>query len=43
MRKFNIIFITSGEEAATKNFLQYPENIGLSKNILRLGQKAVHM
>jgi hypothetical protein len=35
MRKFNNIFIypfiTSAEEVATKNFLQYPENIGLSK------------
>jgi hypothetical protein len=45
MRKFNNIFIdpflTSAEEVPTKNFLQYPENIGLIKNILRLGQKAV--
>jgi len=43
--KFNNIFIypfiTSMEEVATKNFLQYPNNIGLSKNILRLGQRAL--
>jgi hypothetical protein len=45
MRKFNNIFlyplITSAKEVVIKNFLQYPENIGLIKNILRLGQKAV--
>jgi hypothetical protein len=41
MREFNnwfiYLFISSAEEVATKNFLQYPENIGLIKNILRLG------
>jgi len=29
------------EGMVTKNFLNYPENTGLTKNVLRVGQKAI--
>jgi hypothetical protein len=31
------------EEVVTKNFLKHLENIGLTKNILRVSQKAVKL
>jgi len=33
--------VISAEGLVTVNFLKYLENIGLTKNILRVGQKAV--